>query len=88
MTVSDTKRDQSRTPDAEPATRLSRRTIGWTITVIAGLVAWFFIAWIPLGRTLIDSAGESVGTGFLILVITSIVGTVRRNRRGGGTSAP
>jgi len=85
MTVSDTRRDHAPGPTtvesaASPA--LSRRTLGWSGVVIVGLILWFFIAWRGLGRTLIDSAGESIGTGFLMLVIASTVGAFR-NRRGG-----
>jgi hypothetical protein len=36
-----------------------------------GLVAWFFFAWLALERNVFDAAGESVGSGLLLLVIVS-----------------
>jgi hypothetical protein len=39
-----------------------------------GLVAWFFFAWLGLDRNVIDAAGESVGTGLLLLLLASIGG--------------
>jgi hypothetical protein len=39
-----------------------------------GLVAWFFFAWLALDRHVLDAAGESVGSGLLLLVVASIVG--------------
>lgn len=73
MTVSDTGEQADRT--------VSRRALGWTIAVVVGLVAWFFIVWLAMGRTMIDAAGESIGTGLVILLVTSIVGSARRNKQ-------
>ena len=39
-----------------------------------GLVAWFFFAWLGLDRNVIDAAGESVGSGLLLLLLASIGG--------------
>ncbi len=41
---------------------------------VVGLVAWFFFAWLGLDRNVIDAAGESVGTGLLLLLLASIGG--------------
>lgn len=45
------------------------------------LAGWFFFGWLVLGQGFVDSAGESIGTGFAFLLLVSIVGTVRRSRR-------
>jgi hypothetical protein len=44
------------------------------------LVVWFFIAWLALDRHVLDAAGESVGSAFLLLVIASVVGAIRSSR--------
>jgi hypothetical protein len=65
-------------PDGAAGTALSKRALGWTIAIIVGLAAWFLIVWLAMGGTLIDAAGESVGTGLVILLVISIVGAVRK----------
>ncbi|HZM79097.1 MAG TPA: hypothetical protein VFC19_25485 [Candidatus Limnocylindrales bacterium] len=42
--------------------------------MIVGLIAWFFFAWLGLDRHVLDAAGESVGSGLLLLLIVSIAG--------------
>lgn len=44
--------------------------------VLVGLVAWFFFAWLALDRHVIDAAGESVGSGLLLLLVVSIAGVL------------
>ena len=39
-----------------------------------GLIAWFFFAWLALDRHVLDAAGESVGSGLLLLLVVSVVG--------------
>lgn len=53
---------------------ISRNARITTAIVIVGLVAWFFFAWLALDRHVVDAAGESVGSGLLLLVIISAVG--------------
>ncbi|MFC0507685.1 hypothetical protein [Micromonospora costi] len=58
-----------------------------TATVIAYTVAavvlfgWFLYGWLVLRQGFINSVGEAAGTGFALLLIISVVGTVRRSRR-------
>ena len=70
-------------PEA-PAGSASRRAgLLWTVsagTVLVVLIAWFFFAWLALDRHVIDAAGESVGSGFALLLVVSVIGAVR----GGG----
>jgi hypothetical protein len=53
---------------------LSRNVRITACVVIVGLVAWFFFAWLALDRHVVDAAGESVGSGLLLLLIVSVVG--------------
>jgi hypothetical protein len=62
--------------------RLSRVTVLWCAAVAAGLVAWFFFAWLVLDRLMLDAAGEAIGTGLLLLVVVSVVGALLRSNRG------
>ncbi|MEV2236668.1 hypothetical protein [Micromonospora sp. NPDC049891] len=58
-----------------------------TATVIAyaivGVVlfGWFLFGWLVLQQGFIDSVGEAAGTGFALLLIVAIIGSVRRSRR-------
>lgn len=49
--------------------------------VSGGLVAWFFFAWLGLKRNIVDAAGESIGSGILLLLLFSIAGATQRGRR-------
>jgi hypothetical protein len=53
---------------------LSRNVRITACVVIIGLIGWFFFAWLGLNRHVLDAAGESVGTGLLLLLIVSVVG--------------
>jgi MYXO-CTERM domain-containing protein len=56
--------------------------IGTAVVGIA-LIAWFLVVWLALGRRVWDAAGESIGSGLLLLLIVTLVGAVRRRRRDG-----
>lgn len=60
--------------------RLSRSALVASIAVGVVLVAWFFFAWLALNRHVVDAAGESMGSGFALLLLISIVGAVLRGR--------
>jgi hypothetical protein len=53
---------------------VSRHVRITAVVVSVGLVAWFFFAWLALDRHVVDAAGESVGSGLLLLVVVSVVG--------------
>jgi hypothetical protein len=53
---------------------LSRNVRITACVITIGLIAWFFFAWIGLDRHVLDAAGESVGSGLLLLLIVSAVG--------------
>jgi|GEM_PF-5447062 len=76
-TAQRTKHD---TPDGAPRPRLSRRALMASFAIGVVLVAWFFVAWLALNRHVVDAAGESIGSAFALLLITSIVGAVRGRR--------
>lgn len=60
---------------------LSRRALLACVGVGVVLIAWFFFAWLVLNRHVVDAAGESIGTGFALLLVISIVGAVRGRDR-------
>ena len=67
--------------DAESAAGgLSRTTLIWCAVAVGVLTAWFFFAWLVLDRMMLDAAGEAVGTGLLLLVVTSVIGALVRSR--------
>ncbi len=51
---------------------MSTRAVVVASVVGAGLIAWFFVAWLLLGRNVVDAAGESVGSGLVLLLVVSI----------------
>jgi hypothetical protein len=53
---------------------ISRNAMITAAIVVGGLIAWFFFAWLALDRHVLDAAGESVGSGLLLLVVVSAVG--------------
>lgn len=62
-------------PDHHPSGDGLSRNVRITACVVsAGLIAWFFFAWLGLNRHVLDAAGESVGSGLLVLLVVSIVG--------------
>ncbi|MGN9774618.1 hypothetical protein ACTMS0_02365 [Micromonospora sp. H33] len=45
------------------------------------LFAWFLFGWLVQRQGFVASVGETAGTGFGLLLLIAIVGTVRQNRR-------
>lgn len=90
MTRADDRREVAVEPVGSPAenpsrsgarpSRVSRIAIAAVGVVAFVLVAWFFVAWLVLDRHIVDSAGESIGSAFAILLVVSFVGAFRRNR--------
>ena len=48
--------------------------------LLAGLLGWFLYGVLVQRQGFLDSVGESLGTGFGLLLLVSIIGSVRRNR--------
>jgi hypothetical protein len=46
--------------------------------LLAGLLGWFLYGVFVQRQGLVDSMGESLGTGFGLLLLVSIVGSLRR----------
>jgi hypothetical protein len=61
-----------------PALSATAKVLITVATVL--LVVWFFIAWLALDRHVLDAAGESVGSAFLLLIIASVIGAIRGSR--------
>jgi hypothetical protein len=55
---------------------ISRHVRIMACVVIIGLIGWFFFAWLGLDRHVLDAAGESVGSGLLLLLVVSVVGVL------------
>ncbi|MEU5779665.1 hypothetical protein [Micromonospora lupini] len=67
--------------DQVPPDEVSRATVVAYALAAALLVAWFLFGWLVLRQGFVDSVGESAGAGFALLLIVSVVGTIRRGRR-------
>ncbi|MEV1287807.1 hypothetical protein [Micromonospora sp. NPDC049679] len=81
MTV-DSEAKHARPPvPADTADPVSRATMICYAFVAALLLGWFLFGWLVLRQGFVDSVGESLGTGFALLLVVAIVGTVRRSRR-------
>ncbi|MET7820560.1 MULTISPECIES: hypothetical protein [Micromonospora] len=66
---------------AAPPDEVSRGTVIAYAVAATLLVGWFLFGWLVLRQGFVDSVGESAGAGFALLLIISVVGTVRRSRR-------
>ncbi|MFI6267890.1 hypothetical protein [Micromonospora zamorensis] len=64
-----------------PPDEVSRGTVIAYAVAATLLVGWFLFGWLVLRQGFVDSVGESAGAGFALLLIISVVGTVRRSRR-------
>jgi len=69
----------------QAASQPAKRPIGrmWTVsavTVGSLLLSWFLFAWLALDRHIADAAGESVGSGFALLLVVSVIGALRGGR--------
>jgi hypothetical protein len=59
---------------------VSRATVIGYAVVAVGLVSWFLFGWLVERQGFVNSVGESAGSAFALLLIISIVGTLRRSR--------
>ncbi|MBM7077949.1 hypothetical protein AB0C55_12050 [Micromonospora humida] len=77
MIAEDAANGEQVTPTDEVSTATM---VGYAVAGIA-VVGWFLFGWLVQRQGFIDSVGEAAGTGFALLLIVSVVGTVRRSRR-------
>ncbi|MDG4821528.1 hypothetical protein O7635_06615 [Asanoa sp. WMMD1127] len=66
--------------EPDQAAPVSRLTVVSYALIAVLLLAWFLYGWLVQRQGLINSIGESAGTGFATLLIISIVGSIRRAR--------
>ncbi|WP_433389370.1 hypothetical protein [Micromonospora sp. KLBMP9576] len=64
-----------------PTEEVSTATVIAYALVAAMLFGWFLFGWLVLQQGFVASIGEAAGTGFALLLVVSVVGTVRRSRR-------
>ncbi|MBQ1011667.1 hypothetical protein KBX53_12035 [Micromonospora sp. M51] len=60
---------------------VSRATVIAYAVAATLLLGWFLFGWLVLQQGFIDSVGEAAGAGFALLLVISVIGTVRRSRR-------
>ncbi|KOX05506.1 hypothetical protein ABZS52_03440 [Micromonospora profundi] len=63
-----------------PPDEVSRATVVAYGVAATLLLGWFLFGWLVLQQGFVDSVGESAGAGFALLLIVSVIGTVRRSR--------
>ncbi|TDB80362.1 hypothetical protein [Micromonospora sp. KC721] len=54
--------------------------LGYLVAALA-LFGWFLFGWLVQRQGFVASVGETAGAAFALLLIVSVVGTVRRDRR-------
>ncbi|GLZ57016.1 hypothetical protein ABZ777_08240 [Micromonospora parva] len=64
-----------------PPDEVSRATVIAYAVAATLLLGWFLFGWLVLQQGFIDSVGEAAGAGFALLLVISVIGTVRRSRR-------
>jgi len=65
----------------QPEQPVSRVTVIWYCLVGGLLVGWFFFGLLVQRQGFVESAGESLGSAFALLLLVSIIGAVRRSLR-------
>jgi hypothetical protein len=65
---------------ASEARPVPRAVVLAYVLLLAGVLGWFLYGVLVQRQGLVDSVGESLGTGFGLLLLVSIIGSVRRNR--------
>lgn len=59
------------------AERNARTWAVGTVVVVAVLVIWFFVSWLAMGRLAVDAAGESIGSGLVLLLVATLISALR-----------
>jgi hypothetical protein len=67
--------------DQDPPDEVSTATMAAYAVAAVALVGWFLFGWLVQRQGFVNSVGESAGAGFALLLIVSVVGTVRRDSR-------
>lgn len=67
-------------PPSDPAP-VSRATVLAYAAVAVVLASWVLFGWLVQQQGFVTSLGEGLGAAFTLLLIVSVVGTVRQHRR-------
>jgi hypothetical protein len=68
--------------------RHARLSLVGTVALVAvAMAGWFVLSWLVVGSSARDAAGEAVGVGFGVLILFSVVGTLRSSSRRDQNSA-
>ncbi|MEN3609209.1 hypothetical protein AAH979_06635 [Plantactinospora sp. ZYX-F-223] len=83
MTVDGEVRSETDPPIAPPPVPapVSRATVLAYATVAVLLASWVLFGWLVQQQGFVDSLGEGLGAAFTLLLIVSVVGSVRQHRR-------
>jgi|GEM_PF-1696926 3-oxoacyl-ACP reductase-like protein len=80
----DTPPDAASRAEPAPASAepVSRATVLAYAVVALLLAIWVLFGWLVQRQGFVESLGEGLGAAFTLLLIVSVIGTVRRSRRG------
>ncbi|MBE1485483.1 hypothetical protein [Plantactinospora soyae] len=85
MTVDGELRSETGPPAAAPPATtpapVSRATVFAYAAVAVVLASWVLFGWLVQRQGFVTSLGEGLGAAFTLLLIVSVVGTVRQHRR-------
>jgi hypothetical protein len=62
-------------PAPSPVPRI---VVALYLLLAVALFGWFLFGWLVQRQGFVNSVGESAGTGFALLLVIAIVGTIRR----------
>ena len=69
---------QGRQVDRSAPAPVPRIVVGLYLLLAVALFGWFLFGWLVQRQGFVNSVGESAGTGFALLLVIAIVGTIRR----------
>ena len=68
-------------PEPDDPLAVRPAAVVWAVLAGVAVVGWFLLAWLRLGHTVVEAAGESLGSAFALLLLVSVVGSLRKPDR-------